>query len=149
MEENWDKRRDHSVIIAALIFLFLAILFGLIILRQIYIGKFTLPFYVIVVGMFIFATSLEAGNGIGEWIASLGWTLNMFGLLLFYHYGTGNLESWAYSWPLIFPAGIGLGQLSYGAVKALKSPFERGKILVQIGIGLFILNLIVFNLFFQ
>lgn len=149
MEENRDKRKDHSVITAALIFLFLAIVFGLIISRQIYIGKFTLPFYVIVVGMFIFATSLETENGIGEWIASLGWTLNMFGMLLFYQYGTGDREGWAYSWPLIFPTGIGLGQLSYGAVKALKNPFERGRILVQMVIGLLILNLIVLNLFFQ
>ncbi|WP_269848634.1 hypothetical protein [Methanosarcina horonobensis] len=73
----------------------------------------------------------------------------MFGLVLFYQYGTGDWESWVYAWTLIFPAGPGLGQLSYGAVKARKDPFERGKILVQIGFGLFFLIFIVFKLFFS
>lgn len=92
MGRNWVKRKDHSIIIAALIFLLLAIVFGLIISRQIYMGKFILPFYVIVLGMFIFATSLETESSIGEWIASIGWTLNMFGLILFYQYRTGDWE---------------------------------------------------------
>jgi len=149
MGRNWDKRKDHSIIIAALIFLLLTIVFGLIISRQIYMGKFILPFYVVVLGMFIFATSLETESSIGEWIASIGWTLNMLGLLLFYQYKTGDWEIWAYAWPLIFPTGIGMGQLSYGAVKARRNPFERGKILVQIGFGLFILILVIFNFFVQ
>ncbi|AKB80236.1 hypothetical protein MSHOH_3753 [Methanosarcina horonobensis HB-1 = JCM 15518] len=149
MEENWENRKDHSIITAALIFLLLAIVFGLIVSRQIYIGKFILPFYLLVTGTFLFATSLETENNIGEWIASFSWTLNMFGLVLFYQYGTGDWESWVYAWTLIFPAGPGLGQLSYGAVKARKDPFERGKILVQIGFGLFFLIFIVFKLFFQ
>lgn len=42
-----------------------------------------------------------------------------------------------------------MGQLSYGAVKARRNPFERGKILVQIGFGLFILILVIFNFFVQ
>lgn len=148
MEENWEERKDHSIIAAALIFLLLAVVFGTIVSKQIHLGIFVLPFYLVVVGMFLFATSLETESGIGEWIASFSWTLNMFGLLLFYQLGTGDWESWAYAWPLVFPVGPGLGQLSYGAVKARRDPFERGKVLVQIGLGLFVLILIVFKLFF-
>lgn len=148
MEENWEKRKDHSIIIAALIFVLLAIVFGLIASRQIYLGRFILPFYAVVLGMFLFATSLETENSVGEWIASLGWTLNMFGLTLFYQYGTENWESQIYLWPLIFPIGPGLGEVIYGAVKARRSPFERGKVLVQIGFGLFVLILIIFKIFF-
>ncbi|MCC4771747.1 hypothetical protein FXV91_16710 [Methanosarcina sp. DH2] len=148
MEENWEKRKDHSIITAALVFLLLAAVFALVVSMQIHLGKFTLPFYIVVSGMFLFATSLETESRIGEWIASLGWTLNMFGLLLFYQYGTGNWESWAYAWPLVFPVGPGLGQLSYGVVKARRDPFERGKVLLQLGLGLFVLILIVFKLFF-
>lgn len=99
--------------------------------------------------MFFFATFLETEDIIGEWIASFGWTLNMFGLLLFYQYGTGNMESLAYAWSLVFPAGPGMGQLSHGAVKAQRETFERGKILVQIGLGLFALTLVIFKIFFQ
>ena len=149
MEENWEKRKDHSIITAALVFLLLAAVFALVVSMQIHLGKFTLPFYLIVSGMFFFATSLETESHIGEWIASLSWTLIMFGLLLFYQYETGNRESWAYTWPLIFPAGPGMGQLIYGAVKARRNPFERGKVLLQLGLGLFFLTLIIFKLFFQ
>jgi len=149
MEENQGKRKDHSIIVAALVFFLLTVVFALIVSMQIRLGKFTLPFYLVVSGMYLFATSLETESLIGEWIASFSWTLNMVGLLLFYQYGTGDLESWAYAWPLIFPVGPGLGQLSYGAVKARRDPFERGKVLIQIGLGLFVLALIVFKLFFQ
>jgi hypothetical protein len=149
MEENWEKRKDHSIITAAFVFFLLTMAFALIVSMQIHLGKFTLPFYLVVSGMFFFATSLETESRIGEWIASLSWTLNMFGLILFYQYGTEDWESWVYAWPLIFPVGPGLGQLSYGAVKARKDPFERGKVLIQIGLGLFVLILMVYKLFFQ
>lgn len=149
MEENWEKRKDHSIIAAALVFFLLTMVFALVVSMQIHLGKFTFPFYLVVSGMFLFATSLETESHIGEWIASFSWTINMFGLLLFYQHGTGDWESWIYSWPLIFPVGPGLGQLIYGALKARRDPFERGKILLQLGLGLFVLILIVFKLFFQ
>lgn len=149
MGENLAKGKDHSIIAAALIFLLLAAVFAVIVSKQINLGKFTLPFYLMVIGMFFFATAMESQNKVGEWLASLGWTLNMLGFVLFYQYITGNLESGIYMWPLVFPAGIGLGQVCYGAVKAKKEPIERGKVLIQIGFGLFILILVLFKLFFQ
>ncbi|KKH97966.1 hypothetical protein EO95_01985 [Methanosarcina sp. 1.H.T.1A.1] len=149
MKENRGKRKDHSIITAFLVFFLLTVVFGLIVSMQIHLGKFTFPFYLVVSGMFLFATSLETESRIGEWIASFSWTLNMFGLLLFYQYVTGNWESWVYTWPLIFPVGPGLGQLIYGAVKARREPFERGKVLIRMGLGLFVLTLIIFKLFFQ
>jgi len=149
MVENLAGGKDHSIITAALIFLLIAAVFIIIVSKQINPGKFTLPFYLTVVGMFFFATSMESESRVGEWLASLGWTLNMLGFVLFYQYATGNLVSAAYMWPLVFPSGIGLGQICYGAVKARKEPLERGKVLVQIGFGLFIIILVIFKLFFQ
>jgi hypothetical protein len=149
MGENLTGRKDHSIIIAALIFILLVAIFAVIVFKQINPGKFTLPFYLLVVGMFFFATAIESESKLGEWLASLSWTLNMLGFSIFYQYLTGNLQSWIYMWPLVFPSGIGLGQICYGAVKAKKEPFERGKVLVQIGFGLFILALVIFKLFFQ
>ncbi len=149
MGENLTGRKDHSTIIAALIFLLLAAVFTVIVLKRIDPGKFTLPFYLIVMGMFFFATAIEAESKLGEWLASLSWTLNMLGFVLFYQYLTENLQSWIYIWPLIFPVGIGLGQVCYGGVKAKKEPFERGKVLTQIGLGIFILVFVVFKLLFQ
>lgn len=149
MGENLTGRKDHSIIIAALIFILLMAIFAVIVFKRINPGKFTLPFYLLVVGMFFFATAIESESKLGEWLASLSWTLNMLGFAIFYQYLTGNLQSWIYMWPLVFPSGIGLGQVCYGAVKAKKEPFERGKVLIQIGFGLFILALVIFKLFFQ
>lgn len=147
--ENLARGKDHSIIIAALIFLLLVAVFAVIVSKQINLGKFTLPFYLVVIGMFFFATAMESQSKTGEWLASLGWTFNMLGFILFYQYLTGNLQSWIYMWPLVFPAGIGLGQVCYGAVKAEKESFERGKVLIQIGFGLFIFIFAVFKFFFQ
>jgi hypothetical protein len=149
MEEDVEKGKDHSIIIAALIFVILTAAFIVVIIKQIALGQFTLPFYLILAGMYLFATSLETEGIFGELISSLGWTLNMLGLTLFYQYGTENPENWIYIWPLIFPLGPGLGQLLYGAVKARRDPFERGKVLALIGMGIFVLVLTLFKLFFN
>ncbi len=148
MGDNLTREKDYSIITAAFIFILLAAVFVVIIFKQINLGKFILPFYLIVIGMFFFATAMESENKLGEWLASLSWTFNMLGLVLFYQYTTGNLKSWIYMWALIFPTGIGLGQVCYGAVKAKKEPIERGKVLIQIGFGLFIFIFVVFKLFF-
>ncbi|MCQ1534490.1 hypothetical protein FTO70_02015 [Methanosarcina sp. KYL-1] len=149
MEADTEKGKDHSIIAAALIFLILAAVFTLVIHLQINLGKFTLPFYLVVSGMFLFASALETERSMGEAIASLGGILTSLGLLLFYQYSTENWESWAYAWPLVFPGGMGLGQLGYGAVKAREEPFERGKVLITVSTGLFLLSLVVFKLFFR
>ncbi|MGB9940981.1 hypothetical protein [Methanosarcina sp.] len=149
MEENLEKGKDYSIITAVLILLLLVAVFVVIVSKQISLGKFTLPFYLIVLGMFFFATAMESVTKLGERLASLGWTLNMLGFVLFYQYATGNLQSGIYMWPLVFPSGIGLGQVCYGVIKARKELVERGKILIQIGVGLFILIFVVFKLFFQ
>lgn len=149
MGENLTGRKDHSIIIAALIFILLAAVFAVIVFKQINLGKFTLPFYLLVMGMFFFATAMESDSKLGEWLASLSWTLNMLSFILFYQYLIGNLQSWIYMWPLVFPSGIGLGQVCYGAVKAKKEPIERGKVLIKMGFGFFILIFVIFKLFFQ
>lgn len=46
--------------------------------------------------MFFFATDMESDSKLGEWLASLSWTLNMLGFVLFYQYLTGDLQSWIY-----------------------------------------------------
>ena len=66
MEEDPGRGKDHSIIAAALIFLLLAAVFAVIISKQINLGKFTLPFYLMVVGMFFFATAMESQKGKSE-----------------------------------------------------------------------------------
>ena len=77
MGENLTGRKDHSIIVAALIFMLLAAIFAVIVFKQINPGKFTLPFYFLVMGMFFFATAMESESKLGERLASLSWTLNM------------------------------------------------------------------------
>lgn len=83
MGENLARGKDHSIITAVLIFIFLVAAFPVIIFKQINLGKFTLPFYFIVMGTFFFATAMKSESRLGGWLASLGWTLNMLGFVLF------------------------------------------------------------------
>jgi hypothetical protein len=96
MGKDLTGRKDHSIIIAALIFILLAAAFAVIVFKQVNPRKFTLPFYLLVMGMFFFATAMESDSKLGEWLASLSWTLNMLGFVLFYQYLTGNLQSRVY-----------------------------------------------------
>ena len=93
MGEYPNTGKDHSIITAAIIILLIGTAFGILIVKQISLGNFTLPFYLLVVGMFFFAASLESESDIGEWIAPFGWTFNALGVILFYQYKTGNREA--------------------------------------------------------
>ncbi len=59
MGNNLTREKDYSIITAAFIFILLAAVFVVIIFKQINLGKFILPFYLIVIGMFFFATAME------------------------------------------------------------------------------------------
>ncbi len=149
MEKDQKKRKDHSMIIALVIMLFIAAGFILIIRMRINLGNLALPFYLVATGMFLFASALEMEGGMGEVIAAISGIPTMLGLILLYQFRTGNWESWAYFWPLIFPAGAGLGQFCYGTVKANREAAERGKILVQVGFGMSLLGLVFYALLFS
>jgi len=149
METDQKKRKDHSILIAFLILLIIAAGFLLIIRMRINLGNFALPFYLIATGMFLFASALETESGVGEAIAAISGIPTMLGLILLYQFRTENWESWAYVWPLIFPAGVGIGQFFYGAVKANREAAERGKVLALVGFGMSLLGLIFYALFFR
>lgn len=143
------ERKDHSILVAFLILLFISAGFILIIRMRINLGNFALPFYLVATGMFLFASALETEGGIGEAIAAISGIPTMLGLILLYQYRAGNWESWAYLWPLIFPAGAGMGQFCYGTVKANQEAAERGRILALVGIGMSLLGLVFYLLIFS
>ncbi|AKB26400.1 hypothetical protein MSMTP_2931 [Methanosarcina sp. MTP4] len=149
MEKNQKERKDHSMIIALMIMLFIAAGFILIIRMRINLGNLALPFYLVATGMFLFASALEMEGGMGEVIAAMSGIPTILGLILLYQFRTGNWESWAYVWPLIFPAGAGLGQICYGNLKANREAIERGKILAQVGFGMSLLGLVLYGLIFS
>ncbi|WP_440954315.1 hypothetical protein ACSAZK_11745 [Methanosarcina sp. Mfa9] len=149
MEKDKKERKDHSMIIALVIMLFIAAGFILIIRMRINLGNLTLPFYLVATGLFLFASALEMEGGMGEVIAAMSGIPTILGLILLYQFRTGNWESWAYVWPLIFPAGAGLGQICYGTLKANREAIERGKILAQVGFGMSLLGLVLYGLIFS
>ncbi len=149
METDQKKRKDHSIIIAFLILLVIAAGFIYIIRMRINLGNFALPFYLIATGMFLFASALETESRVGEVIAAMSGIPTMLGLILLYQFRTGNWESWAYLWPLIFPAGAGMGQFFYGTVKANQEAAERGKVLALVGLGMSLLGLVFYVLLFS
>jgi hypothetical protein len=67
---------------------------------------------------------MESEIKFGEWLASLGWTLNMLGFVLFYQYLTGDLQSEIYMWPLVFPQEQDWDSFVMEQLKAKSSPLK-------------------------
>jgi len=87
----------------------------------------------------------------------LGSLIAMTGLLLYYQSLTGHRATWVYTWTLIAPTAVGLGQWFYGKIYALPGTVKTGKNLVRIGLIMFgvgfaffelLLNISGFNLGF-
>ena len=74
------------------------------------------PFFVIIPGVILMASSLipKPPNGVGFAVA--GSIVTTVGLVLLYQESTAHWESWAYGWVLVGPGAAGLGMLLYGLI---------------------------------
>jgi hypothetical protein len=129
------------------------VLIGLIFLAQQFFGEwlgflswsFLWPLFVVIPGLAFFAAMLQGGKGASA-LAIPGSIITMTGVLLFYQNATGHWQSWAYAWALIAPTGVGFGRIIQG--RRSENPFARreGRRLVAIGITLFLVGAIFFEL---
>jgi uncharacterized membrane protein HdeD (DUF308 family) len=110
------------------------------------LGHFTWPLFVLVPGVVMIVSALRAEYDSGEAFVILGSLITMTGLLLLYQSLTGHWASWAYAWALIAPTAVGLGQWLYGTVSALPGMVKSGKNLVNIGLIMFGVGFIFFEL---
>ena len=109
-------------------------------------GEFLWPFIFIVPGILIFVSALSLQGGNAEGLAVFGSILTMLGLVFFTQTVFDLWASWAYAWALIAPTSIGLGQMIYGTHKGQESIVRAGRNLVNIGLTIFVVGFVFFEL---
>lgn len=113
---------------------------------QISFGDYLWPFIFIVPGLMVFLSALSTDRNSGEGLSILGAILLSLGLIFFLQAVTGLWATWAYIWALIAPTSIGLAQMVYGERKGRSTIVESGKRLAKIGVILFAVGFIFFEL---
>ena len=103
------------------------------------------PFIIIGVGLLFFVAMFVSGRGNGA-LAIPGSVITMVGLILLFHNTFGFWETWAYAWTLIVVAA-GIGINIFGRYTNQDKARQSGGIVARIGLVLFILFGIFFELF--
>ena len=128
---------------------FLIVLGAFFLLGQLFgfrLGHYLWPFYIIAPGVLLFIFALSAGGDSGGVLAAIGSVVTMTGLLLFFQNMTDTFQSWAYGWALVGPTAIGLGLMVYGTLKDQEKMARDGKRLATIGIVIFLVGAVFFEL---
>jgi hypothetical protein len=107
------------------------------------------PFFVIVPGVVLFASSLLVPVPKGVGLAIGGAVVTTVGTVLLYQESTGHWESWSYAWALVGPAAAGVGLLLYGLITRTGEFVSKGVRLIAIGVALFVVGYWYFEAIFS
>ena len=112
MNNNGQNERNTR----ALGLLLLAVGAWILIARFIHInlGDWLWPFWIIVPSGLIIALGFRDSRRNGEGLVTFGSIVAVTGIILFVQNITGQWQSWAYAWALLFPGSMGLGQYLWG-----------------------------------
>ena len=109
-------------------------------------GHYSWPFFIIVPGLLLFIASFAFERRAGIIMATIGAMVSTVGFILLIQNTFDLFASWAYAWTLVAPTSIGLAKLAYGAVRGLKDQVKSGLSLTGIGLAMFILGALFFEL---
>jgi hypothetical protein len=128
----------------------LLIVFGLILLVgqifDIHLGGILWPFLIIVPGVFLFIGALTAEAEAAKAMAILSGILTMVGIVLLVQNSTDLWASWSYAWALVAPTGPGIALWLLGSVKDQAELVKSGKDLTSVGLVLFVVAAVFFEL---
>ena len=110
------------------------------------LGSYVWPFIFIIPGLAIFLSALSSDSSSSEGFVILGSILTMLGLIFLAQTVLNLWASWAYAWALLAPTSIGIGQMIYGTRKQRDGIVQTGKHLVTIGLTIFAVGFIFFEL---
>jgi hypothetical protein len=103
------------------------------------------PVFVLIPGVVLFAGGVATGGRAGLGLAIPGGIVTMVGIVLSVQAATGLWATWAYSWALVAPGGVGLALVAYGALTGQGDLVRNGLPVLLMGLGLFV----AFGLFFE
>jgi hypothetical protein len=81
------------------------------------LGRVGWPFFVITPGLGLLGLGLATPGRLGEALAMVGGVLTVNGLVLGVQNATGQFDTWAYAWALVFVVGAGIGRWLVGVVR--------------------------------
>ncbi|MHB8070379.1 MAG: hypothetical protein ACYDHF_00305 [Candidatus Cryosericum sp.] len=103
------------------------------------------PFWIIIPGGIIITLGFRDRNRGNEGLVTFGSIVAVTGIVLFVQNITGQWQSWAYAWALLFPGSIGLGKYLWGRRVGNEAAVRRGEKTMQIALVMFV----AFGLFFE
>ncbi|MCL4265193.1 MAG: hypothetical protein KJ069_18400 [Anaerolineae bacterium] len=142
--EKTGITRTNAALGVTLIVLGLVFLVGE--LFDIAVGQFIWPFFVIVPGVMLFLGALMLEEEVGQALAMVSGIVTMVGLILLVQSLTDNWASWSYAWALVAPTGVGIGLWLFGSLKERADLMKSGKDLVKVGLGIFVVAAVFFEL---
>jgi len=142
-----NNNEQHERNTRALGLLLLAMGAWILVARFIHIdlGSWLWPFWIIVPGGLIMALGFRDTHRSNEGLVTFGSIVAVTGIILFVQNITGQWQSWAYAWALLFPGSIGLGQYLWGKRAGNVAEVQRGEKTMQTAFVLFV----SFGLFFE
>jgi len=100
------------------------------------------PLFVIIPGLTLLVVGF-VGGGAGASIP--GGLVTMLGLVLAYQSSSGDWPSWAFTWPLVAPFGVGLGMYLQALRDRDTMALRRGRTLMLIGFLISIIGFVFFE----
>lgn len=143
---EWERLRDKGSLATGTMLIVLGVLFAAAQVLRIPLGHYMWPLFIIVPGLAMFVLALTVGGGAGEPLSAVGGVITMTGLVLGYQNMMNHWQSWAYAWALVGPTAVGLGFAVYGVLKGRKKIVADGLDVAKIGLTLFIIGFIFFEL---
>lgn len=141
MTDNTERSSVNLIIGAVLIGL--GLLFLLVQLPGVQLGRYMWPFFIIVPGLAFFVAMVVAGRNAGP-LAIPGSIVTTVGLILLVQNATDHWESWAYTWALI-PTAAGVGMIISGMWSFRPDLVTQGRRTAGIGLVMFL----AFTAFFE
>jgi uncharacterized membrane protein len=142
-----NNNEQHERNTRALGLLLLGVGAWILIARFIHIdlGSWLWPFWVIVPGGLIMALGFRDTHRSNEGLVIFGSIVAVTGIILFVQNITGQWQSWAYAWALLFPGSIGLGQYLWGKRTGNTAAVRSAEKTIRVAVVLFI----GFSVFFE
>lgn len=138
-------RRSNMLFGALLIFLGIIFLVGQ--FFDVHLGHYLWPFTIIIPGVLLFLGALSLEGETAKALAIVSGIVTMVGVILFAQSLTDWWASWSYAWALVAPTGSGLGLWLLGTIKDRAELVQTGKELIRVGLIIFVLGAIFFELF--
>ncbi len=132
-----EKPGRNATLLFGLVLIFLGLIFLLGQFIHIEAWRYIIPLFVAAAGLAFFAGMLTRGRDAAN-LAIPGAMLLILGLVMLYQVMTGAAESWAYTWTLVMPTGLGIGMVLAGLRNGSTAMQRIGEILTVVGLFSFV-----------